>query len=95
LYAASASVYSPAEPVQLAEPVVCVAECGTRDVGEPIAGAFGFVVGLRPGAVQGEDLRAVHQTVAAVGDQVGLMVAPARQRGRPFLRAAHVEDLLA
>jgi hypothetical protein len=45
--------------------------------------------------VEREDLGAVHQAVAAVRDQVGLRGAPAGQGGRPLLRAAHLEDLLA
>jgi hypothetical protein len=45
--------------------------------------------------VQLHDLRAVQQTLAAVGNEVGLCGAPVAQGGRPRLRAAQVEALLA
>jgi hypothetical protein len=51
--------------------------------------------GVRPRAVQLQDLGAPHQALSAVRHQVRLGLAPVGQRRRPLLRPAEVEDLLA
>ena len=51
--------------------------------------------GLEPGAVQLHDLGAVDEAATGEGNQVGLALAPARERGRPLLRAANLVGVLA
>ena len=55
----------------------------------------GLAHGVRPGTLQLHDLRAVHQALAAIGNEVRLRRAPLAERRRPLLGPAQVEDLLA
>ena len=50
---------------------------------------------LLPGASERHELGTVHVADARVGDHVGLLLAPARQRGRPLARAAQLVRVLA
>jgi hypothetical protein len=62
---------------------------------EHIAGALGGVEGVGPGALELQDLAAVHQAVAAEGDETRLGVAPAGEGCGPLPRPAQVEQPLA
>ena len=50
---------------------------------------------LLPGASERHELGTVHVADARVGDHVGLLLAPARQRGRPLAGAAQLVRVLA
>ena len=50
---------------------------------------------LGPGAVQLQDLGAMHQALPAIGHELRLRLAPAAQGRRPLLGPPHVEHVLA
>src|SRR5262249_30232547 len=50
---------------------------------------------LCPVAAQLHQFRAPYQAMTAIGNQIGLSLAPLLQRRRPLLRASPVEDLAA
>jgi hypothetical protein len=56
---------------------------------------LGLGQSARPVALELHDLGPVHQAAPAVGHEVGLLIAPPGQRGRPLPRAAEVEGVLA
>ena len=62
---------------------------------EPGGGALGRCRGAVPRAVEAQQLSTVHEALAAVGDEVGLRVAPIAERSRPLLGAPQIEVFLA
>ena len=67
----------------------------TRRFAEPLAREQRFVQRIGPHASEGDDFRTVDEALAAIWHQVGLRVAPSRQRLRPLARASHVEQVRA
>ena len=85
-----------AQPVQLGLDVVGAAEGqGIDRFGEPGAGVPGNGHGVGPGAVEHQELGAVQQAVPPVQDEAELGLTPPRERVRPLLAAAKVEQLVA
>ena len=85
-----------AEPVDLALQVRGLR--GSRWVRRPLEAAIGAVrllERLRPVAVELHQLSAMDEAAAGERQQVGLLLPPAAQRGRPLTRPAHIVDLLA
>jgi hypothetical protein len=64
-------------------------------VGQPLTRPPGLLDRLRPGAVQVQDLGAMHQAPTGEGDHVRLAVAPGRQRLGPLAGTPPLQDLLA
>ncbi len=62
---------------------------------EALARLLRRVDGVRPRAMQLQDLRPMHEAVAAERDEVRLGVTPVGERSGPLLRPAQVEHLLA
>ena len=89
-------LFEPAgKPVQLPLAVERRADRRLRPVTQSLRRVPGGVEGVHPGAVQLQDLGAMHQAVAAERDEIRLRIAPPAQRGGPLLRTADVEDELA
>jgi hypothetical protein len=61
---------------------------------QELTGALCVARGIVPLAPQLHDFGAVVQTLAAIAHEIGLRRAPLRKRGRPFIRAPHIERLL-
>ena len=84
-----------AQPLDLGQLVVGRSEhIPCRWAGEPLARSTGGFEGVRPRALQLEDLAAMDETVASERNEVGLRVAPARERLRPLPRATEIEHRL-
>src|SRR5581483_6070592 len=85
-----------AQPVQLGELVEGIGRAfGRRRQRKPVAGAARLLEGVLPVAAQAHHFDAVHEARAAIGHDVRLRFAPARQRGGPLAGAADVEHLVA
>ena len=67
----------------------------TSGARQPIAGALRFSDGVRPGAVQLQELRSANQTVATERDDIRMRVAPGLERRGPILCAAEIEQIVA
>src|SRR5207248_6753231 len=63
-------------------------------LGTPV-GSLGLRERVRPVALELQDLGAVNEAPAGESQEIGLLLAPARQGRRPLPRAAKVEDVLA
>ncbi len=84
------------QPVQLGLLVVGHADRRVhRRTGQMVTRPLRFVHRTGPFAAELQDLGAVDETLAAIGNEVGLAVAPAGKRRRPFLGSAIVEGLVA
>ena len=67
----------------------------TSGARQPIAGALRFSDGVRPRAVQLQELRSANQTVATERDGIRIGVAPGLECRCPLLRAAEIEQIVA
>ena len=85
-----------AQPVEIGLQVEGSADPRSSDgLGEPFTGSLRLAHGVPPGSLQLHELGAVHETLAAIGNEVRLRCAPLGQRRRPLPRPAQIEDLLA
>ena len=94
-YARSALGRLAAQPVQLAQLVEGEAQSRMDGVGEDQTRPLRLGDRLVPRAVRLQDLRPVHEALAAVGHEVRLARAPAVQRLGPFGSASQVEGIQA
>ena len=62
---------------------------------DPPARPLDLLHGVEPLTLQSHDLRAMHEALTAVGDEIRLRFAPTAQCRGPLLGSAQVEDLLA
>ncbi len=62
---------------------------------EALTGSLRLAHRIPPGALQLHELGAVHEALAAIGNEARLRRAPLGQRRRPLPRPVQIEDLLA
>jgi hypothetical protein len=85
-----------AQPLDLGQLVVRRSErvpCGRT--GKQFTRSPGGDEGVRPRALQLEDLAAMDKTIASERNEVGLRITPTRERLCPLLRATEIEHRLA